>query len=57
VEVVMTPDEDRKLERQVSRPDITDPVEFKERFDFSPDRGPPARGGARRAPGARALSR
>jgi len=36
VEVVMSPDEDEKLERQVSRPDITDPVEFRERFDFSP---------------------
>jgi len=36
VEVVMTPDEDRKLERQTSRPDITDPAEFRERFDFAP---------------------
>jgi len=36
VEVVMTPDEDEKLERQVSRPDITDPVEFRDRFEFSP---------------------
>jgi carboxyl-terminal processing protease len=36
VEVVMTPDEDRKLERQASRPDITDPADFKERFDFAP---------------------
>jgi carboxyl-terminal processing protease len=32
VEVVMTPDEDAKLARQRSRFDITDPVEFKERF-------------------------
>lgn len=36
VEVVMTPDEDTKLARQRSRPDITDPKEFKERFGFEP---------------------
>ncbi|HZZ19176.1 MAG TPA: S41 family peptidase [Opitutaceae bacterium] len=36
VEVVMTQDEDRKIERQVSRPDITDPADFKERFGFAP---------------------
>jgi carboxyl-terminal processing protease len=36
VSVVMTPDEDEKLEQQISRPDITDPSEFKERFDFAP---------------------
>jgi carboxyl-terminal processing protease len=36
VEVVMTPDEDVKIEEQNSRPDITDPEEFKERFDFTP---------------------
>lgn len=36
VEVVMTPEEDRKLERQTSRPEITDPAAFKERFDFLP---------------------
>ena len=36
VEVVMTQDEDREIERQVSRPDITDPADFKERFGFTP---------------------
>jgi carboxyl-terminal processing protease len=36
VEVVMTPDEDRKIERQISRPEIADPQEFAERFDFTP---------------------
>jgi carboxyl-terminal processing protease len=36
VEVVMTPDEDSKLRRQRSRPDIADPKEFKERFGFEP---------------------
>ena len=36
VEVVMTPDEDQKLERQVARPEITNPDDFKERFDFLP---------------------
>jgi carboxyl-terminal processing protease len=32
----MTTEEDRKLERQTSRPDVTDPAEFKERFEFEP---------------------
>ena len=36
VEVVMTPDEDNKLARQRSRPDITDPKEFRTRFGFEP---------------------
>ena len=36
VEVVMTPEEDAKLARQRSRPDITDAKEFKERFGFEP---------------------
>ncbi len=36
VEVVMTAEEDTKLARQRSRPDLTDPVEFKERFGFEP---------------------
>ncbi len=36
VEVVMTPDEDLKLERQASRPEITSPAEFQEHFDFAP---------------------
>lgn len=36
VEVVMTPEEDTKLARQRSRPDIIDPVEFKARFGFDP---------------------
>lgn len=36
VEVVMTPEEDAKLARQRSRPDITDPKEFKARFGFEP---------------------
>ncbi len=36
VEVVMTPDEDNKLARQRSRPDIVDPKEFKARFGFDP---------------------
>ncbi|HEY4989530.1 MAG TPA: S41 family peptidase [Opitutaceae bacterium] len=36
VEVVMTPDEDRKIEEQSSRPDITDSSDFRERFDFAP---------------------
>jgi carboxyl-terminal processing protease len=36
VEVVMTPEEDTKLARQRSRPDITDPKDFKERFGFDP---------------------
>jgi carboxyl-terminal processing protease len=36
VEVVMTPDEDRKLEQQAARPEITDPGEFMDQFDFAP---------------------
>jgi carboxyl-terminal processing protease len=36
VEVVMTPDEDQKLERQVARPEITTAQEFREHFDFEP---------------------
>ncbi len=36
VEVVMTPEEDQKIEEQTSRPDLTDPAEFKDRFDFAP---------------------
>jgi carboxyl-terminal processing protease len=36
VEVVMTQDEDRKLERQTARLDVTDPAEFRERFGFEP---------------------
>ncbi|MEO6244269.1 MAG: S41 family peptidase [Opitutaceae bacterium] len=36
VEVVMTPEEDNKLARQRSRPDIADPATFKERFGFDP---------------------
>jgi hypothetical protein len=32
----MTPDEDRKLELQTSRPEITDPTDFMERFEFAP---------------------
>jgi carboxyl-terminal processing protease len=36
VEVVMTPDEDRKLELQTSRPEITDPNDFMDRFEFAP---------------------
>jgi carboxyl-terminal processing protease len=36
VEVVMTADEDDKLRQQVSRPDLTDPKEFAERFGFAP---------------------
>jgi carboxyl-terminal processing protease len=36
VEVVMTPEEDAKLVRQRARPDISDPIEFKERFGFEP---------------------
>ncbi len=36
VEVVMTPEEDNQLARQRSRPDITDPKEFKARFGFEP---------------------
>jgi len=36
VEVVLTQDDDRKIERQISRPDITDPGDFQERFEFAP---------------------
>jgi carboxyl-terminal processing protease len=36
VEVVMTAEEDDKIDRQQSRSDITDPKEFKERFGFAP---------------------
>jgi len=36
VEVVMTPEEDRELSQQASRPDLTDPNDFKERFGFLP---------------------
>ncbi|MEO7415217.1 MAG: S41 family peptidase [Opitutaceae bacterium] len=34
VEVVMSPEEDGKLARQRSRPDITNPKDFKDRFGF-----------------------
>jgi carboxyl-terminal processing protease len=36
VEVVMTADEDAKLQQQHSRPDISDPAEFKRLFGFEP---------------------
>ena len=36
VEVVLTPEDDRKIERQTSRPDVTDPAEFRDRFEFDP---------------------
>jgi len=36
VEVVMSHDDDRKLERQTSRPEVSDPTEFRERFGFDP---------------------
>ncbi len=36
VEVVMTAEEDRRLDMQASRPELTDPREFKERFGFEP---------------------
>jgi carboxyl-terminal processing protease len=36
VEVVMTSEEDARLDRQASRPEITDPADFKERFGFAP---------------------
>jgi len=36
VEVVMTPEEDGKIEQQTARPDITDAQDFRERFDFTP---------------------
>ena len=32
----MSPEEDERLSRQRARSDITDPVEFKERFGFAP---------------------
>ena len=34
VEVVMTPEEDSKLDRQRARADLTDAAAFKERFGF-----------------------
>jgi carboxyl-terminal processing protease len=36
VPVVMTAEEDRRLDRQADRPEITDPREFRERFGFDP---------------------
>jgi carboxyl-terminal processing protease len=36
VEVVMTADEDRRLDMQASRPELTDPRDFRERFGFDP---------------------
>lgn len=36
VEVIMTADEDSKLRVQQTRPDVSDPVEFNERFGFLP---------------------
>jgi carboxyl-terminal processing protease len=36
VEVVLTEEDDRKIERQLSRPEITDPADFKDRFGFEP---------------------
>ncbi len=36
VEVVMTADEDSKLRVQQTRPDVTDPKDFNERFGFTP---------------------
>lgn len=36
VEVVLSSDDDRKIERQTARPEITDPADFKERFGFDP---------------------
>lgn len=36
VEVVMTPDEDEKLARQRSRPDLVEPGQMRERFGFEP---------------------
>jgi carboxyl-terminal processing protease len=32
----MSPEEDLEAERAASRPDITDPGQFKERFGFAP---------------------
>jgi len=36
IEVVMSPEEDRKLRLQRMRNDVRDPVEFEERFGFAP---------------------
>jgi carboxyl-terminal processing protease len=36
VEVVLSADDDRKIERQLERPDVTDPADFAERFGFRP---------------------
>jgi carboxyl-terminal processing protease len=36
VELVMTPEDDRKLALQRARDDITDPQAFQERFGFEP---------------------
>jgi carboxyl-terminal processing protease len=36
VEVVMTPEEDRRLDLQASRPEIADPADFRQRFGFAP---------------------
>jgi carboxyl-terminal processing protease len=36
VEVVLSPREDREIERQLSRPDITDAGWFREHYDFTP---------------------
>ncbi len=36
IEVIMSPEEDSKLRLQKVRGDVTDPVEFKERFGFTP---------------------
>ena len=36
VEVVMTPEEDSRLQLQRLRPDVSDPKDFKERFGFTP---------------------
>jgi carboxyl-terminal processing protease len=36
VEVVMSAEDDRRLNTQASRPEVTDPAEFKERFGFAP---------------------
>lgn len=35
-EVVLSAEDDRKIERQLSRPDVTDPADFEERFGFKP---------------------
>ncbi|MCR6656715.1 MAG: S41 family peptidase [Opitutus sp.] len=36
VELILSPEEDSKIRVQQTRADITDPVEFKERFGFTP---------------------